>query len=178
MSEPQGETPAAVYSLDRLIAEARRLAAEYRRATGRPLPGVSAEIAEHDAARILGLELMQDRSQGFDAVGRGPREGLRYQIKGRAVFADQRGGQRIGELKAEREWDRLALVILDDDFEPVEILETERAEVVAALAENESSNRRKRGALSLAKLRAISRVAWDRAQGHDPEVWDNQAEAR
>lgn len=167
--------PAAVYSLERLIDEARRLAAEYRRATGRPLPGVSSEIAEHDAARLLGLVLCEDRSQGIDALGQGDRDGLRYQIKGRVLFGEKRGTQRIGELKLDKPWDRLALVLLDDAYQPMEIYEADRSEVEAALAESEGSSRRNRGALSVARFRHLARLAWAPGGGADPELWDNRS---
>ena len=42
-----------IYAAEKLIAQARQLAAEYRRTMGKPLPGVSAEIAEYDAVRLL-----------------------------------------------------------------------------------------------------------------------------
>ena len=59
-----------VYSVDKLISEARRLAADYRRATGKTMPGVSIEIAQNDAARLLDLELANDPQLGYDALGR------------------------------------------------------------------------------------------------------------
>ena len=62
-----------VYSLDKLISETRRLAAEYKRSTGQSLP-VSGEIARHDAARILDLTLCEPRTGGVDAIGKGKRE--------------------------------------------------------------------------------------------------------
>ena len=58
----------SLYSVDKLISEARRIAAEYRRATGKPL-GISAEIASHDACTFLELEPHED-AIGYDAVGR------------------------------------------------------------------------------------------------------------
>ncbi|HUT41486.1 MAG TPA: hypothetical protein VM011_09110, partial [Gammaproteobacteria bacterium] len=67
-----------VYSIDKLISETRRLAAEYRRSTGQALP-VSAEIARHDAARLLGLTLCEPGTAGVDAIGTGNREGQRVQ---------------------------------------------------------------------------------------------------
>ena len=88
-----------VYALDKLIAETRRLAAEYRRTTGKPLPGVSNEIAENDAARLLDLTLCEDRGNGYDAVGSGQFEGKRVIIKARTIFDDSKSGQRIGQLK-------------------------------------------------------------------------------
>ena len=44
-----------VYEIDKLMNEARRLAAEYRRATGKTL-AISGEIAISDAIHLLGLE--------------------------------------------------------------------------------------------------------------------------
>lgn len=75
----------SLYSVDKLISEARRIAAEYRRTTGKPL-GISAEIARHDACTNLELEPQEDAA-GYDAIGlKGEREGVRFQIKGRAIF--------------------------------------------------------------------------------------------
>ena len=151
----------SVYSVDRLMDEARRLAAEYRRATGKPLP-VSAEIARHDAARLLDLELVDDAELGYDAVGRGERAGRRFQIKGRALFSGARSQQRLGELRMGRSWDSVLLVLMDDEFQPCEIHEAERASIEAALEAADGSKRRNRGALSVARFKAIGRRLWDR----------------
>jgi hypothetical protein len=42
-------------SIDKLMAEARRLAVEYRQTTGKTLP-VTSEIAVYDAIRLLNLD--------------------------------------------------------------------------------------------------------------------------
>jgi hypothetical protein len=177
------------YSVDKLIAEARRLAAAYRRTTGRPLAGVSAEICQHDAARLLDLELCQPPVHGYDAIGRGARAGKRVQIKGRAIFDESKGGQRIGQLKIEQEWDSVVLVLMDEDFEPFEIHEAERADILDDLnrslnkspdtSPNKSENRRsKRGAMSVARFKHLGRLVWARDVGAvNGEVWDNQAGA-
>lgn len=165
----------SVYSTEKLVSEARRLATEFRRVTGKPL-GISSEIAEFDAARILDLELCQERAGGYDAIGRGPREGKRVQIKGRAVFDEAKSGQRVGQLKTELEWDSVVLVVMDEEYQPVEIYECERADALAALAENKSTNRHKRGAMSLAKFKIISQLVWTREEGPiTDEIWDNKA---
>lgn len=171
MSDEQKEQ--SVYSLDKLIGEARRLAADYRRATGKPLPGVSIEIAVHDAARLLDLELTPGVS-GYDAIGRGEREGLRIQIKGRAIFDEAKGGQRIGQLNTGETWDSVVLVLMDEDYEPYEIYEAAREEIMEALAQQSSSSRAKRGALSVAKFKMISQLVWDRTGGLEPDHWDNR----
>ncbi len=163
-----------IYSVDKLIAETRRLAAEYRRATGQPLP-VSGEIAAYDASCHLDLELLQPPPGGYDAVGRsGPRKGMRFQIKGRAIFDEQKGGHRIGQLRAEQEWDRVLLVIMDENFETTEIYEADRDEVLEALQDGGSSKRAKRGAMSVARFKAIARLVWTREEGEiGDEIWDN-----
>lgn len=165
------------YSVDKLIAEARRIAAAYRRTTGRPLAGVSAEICQHDAARLLDLELCQPPVNGYDAVGRGARAGKRIQIKGRAIFDEARGGHRIGQLRIEQEWDSVVLVLMDENFEPFEIYEADRADVLDDISQSDS-RRRKRGAMSVARFKHLGRLVWARdGAGVDGEVWDNRAGA-
>jgi hypothetical protein len=174
MSKDFPDTPStAVYSVDKLMAETRRLAAEYRRMTGQTL-AVSGEIARYDAARLLDLRLEEARVGCIDAIGRGQREGKRIQIKGRVIFDEHKSGHRIGELGIEAPWDAVLLVLMDSDYEPYEIYEAEREDVLAALAEASRSRRSKRGALSVAKFKAVSALAWTRERGEEDEVWSNQ----
>ena len=162
-----------IYAVDKLMKEARNLAAQYRKATGKPL-GISSEIAEHDAARLLNLELCHDRSAGVDALGHGEREGKRVIIKGRAIFDENKSGHRIGQLKLEKEWDSVVLVIMDDDYEPDELYEAERA-VIAEAIEQSSSKRANRGAMTVAKFKAIGKLVWCVEEGAvADEVWDNR----
>lgn len=166
-----------VYSVDTLITQARKLAADYRRATGKPLPGVSAEIAENDAARLLNLELVSDETLGHDAIGRGHREGKRIQIKSRTIFDDAKSGHRIGQLRTQQEWDSVLLVLMDENYEPFEIYEAERDDVLSTVAEAEASKRAKRGLLSVAKFKAIGQLVWTREEGEiQDEIWDNQSD--
>lgn len=155
----------AVYSVDKLIAEARRLSAEYRKATGRPLGGVSGEVAEYDAARFMDLQICDPKPGGYDAIGRGTRAGKRIQIKGRAIFDEGKPGQRIGQLKIEQPWDSVMLVLMDENLEAYEIYEAEREDVMQAVEESNISNRSKRGAMSVAKFKVISRLVWTRENG-------------
>ncbi len=176
MSEPSDN--ANPYAVDRLIAEARRLAADYRRATGKPLPGISAEIAENDAARLLNLTLAKDEQAGVDAIGQGRREGIRYQIKSRAIFDEGKSGHRIGQLKTDKQWDAVLLVLMDENYEPFEIHECDRDTLLDAIAESAGSKRAKRGALSVAKFKIIGRLVWTREEGEiDDEIWDNRTDS-
>jgi hypothetical protein len=52
-----------------LLGEAKALAREYYSLTGKPL-GVTGEVAEYEAARILGVELTAARQAGYDAIER------------------------------------------------------------------------------------------------------------
>ncbi len=159
-----------VYSVDKLIGQARKLAADYRESTGKTLPGVSNEIAEHDAAVLLNLELCSDRSQGYDAVGK---DGRRVQIKGRTIFDESKSGQRIGQIKLNQDWDRVVLVLLDERYEPFEIYQADRNELLEYI-DRSSQPQKKRGALSVARFRIIGTRVWTRDQGMEDEVWENR----
>jgi len=163
-----------IYSVDKLVSQARRLAVEYRKATGQPL-GISAEIAKQDAVRLLDLELCQRGEGGYDAVGLSGRlKGKRIQIKGRAIFDESKSGQRIGQLKLEQPWDSVVLLIMDENFEPAEIYEADREEIIEAL---KPGGPNKRGAMSVAKFKIIGRIAWTRGEGPlEDEVWTNREE--
>lgn len=165
----------ALYSVDKLISEARRIAADYRRATGKPL-GISAEIARHDACQFLQLEAVENPGLGYDAIGlESPRQGRRIQIKGRAIFDESKSGQRLGQLKTDQPWDSVVLVIMDENFETTEIYEAMRDEVLTEL-EQSSSSRSRRGAMSVARFKHLAHQVWNREQGLVRDaLWSNQA---
>jgi hypothetical protein len=162
-----------LYAADKLIAQARVLAAEYRRTMGKPLPGISNEIAEYDAVKLLQLKPKPEGEGGYDAVdpARGDR---RIQIKSRTIFDESKSGQRLGQLKLDKDWDSVVLVLMDENYEPYEIYEAEREEIFEYL-DKSSSGRTKRGAMSVARFKIIGRLAWTRENGLESEVWDNRA---
>lgn len=166
----------SVFSVDKLISEARRIAADYRRATGKTLGGVTGEIAENDAARLLDLELADDKNSGYDAIGKGIRKGKKIQIKGRAIFDSAKSGQRIGQLKINQDWDSVVLVLMNEDFEPMEIYEADRIVLMDSLDETSESKRNKRGAMSVSRFKHLANLVWTQQEGViDPdEIWDNQ----
>lgn len=164
-----------VYAADKLIAQARLLAAEYRRTMGKPLPGISNEIAEHDAVKLLGLIAVDEGAEGgFDAID--PNRGdKRIQIKSRTIFDESKSGQRIGQMKLDKAWDSVLLVLMDEEYEPYEMYEAEREDVLDCIGKS-SSSRAKRGAMSVARFKIISRLAWSKENGVEAEVWDNQVD--
>jgi hypothetical protein len=153
----------SLYSYDKLIEQTRKLAAEFRRTTGTMLP-VSGEIARYDVAHHLGLELTQDSSAGFDAIGQDEREGMRIQIKSRVVGDAVRPGHRIGQLNPGGDWDLVIVSLMDDAFEPLEMYEATREDIIGAI-EGANGKRSKRGALSVAKFQIIGRLVWARELG-------------
>lgn len=165
-----------IYQVNRLIEQTRCLAADYKLATGKPLP-VTSEIATYDAIRLLHLQAVSPPIGGYDAIGtEGERQGVRYQIKGRAIFDEEKGGQRIGQLKIDQEWDAVLLVILDETFNPVSIYEAPRSDLSEALTESLKSRRASRGAMSVARFKILSRLVWSSSEGAvEDEVWSNYA---
>lgn len=161
------------FAADKLIAQARQLAAEYRRTMGKPLPGISNEIAEHDAVRLLGLEPKTSPDAGWDAVD--PETGRRIQIKSRTIFDESKGGERIGQLKMNQAWDSVVLVLMDEDYQPYEIYEALREDLEEHV-DAAGGNRGKRGAMSVARFKVIGELVWDRVSGRTHGVWDNRSD--
>lgn len=154
-------------TLSDLVDRIRTAAVEYRQLTGRPL-GVTGEIGEIEAARLLGCDLAPVRSPGFDAVDCA---GRKLQIKTRCYGADAKPGQRLGSIKLDTEWDAVLLVLLDLDLRPTAIWEAERPAVIQALTAPGSKARNERGALGVAKFRSIGRQVWPR-QNEDQMAMD------
>ncbi|MDH5436383.1 MAG: hypothetical protein OEX83_06445 [Gammaproteobacteria bacterium] len=166
----------AVYSVHKIMNEARRLAAEYRKATGQTLP-ITSEIAVNDVARLMNLETVNDRNCGYDAIGKGEREGLQFIIKGRTIFDESKSGHRLGQFKFDIPWDGMFLVLMDEEYEPFEIFEASREELQEAVNSSQASKKSKRGPISVAKFKIIGHLVWTKEEGLiDNEVWDNQAD--
>lgn len=147
-------------SIKDLIHRTKRLAKEYRRRTGRPL-GVTAEIGEYEAARLLGLRLAPVRQPGYDAVQTVGKRVRRLQIKARSVLEGSKPGQRLGSIRFKHEWDAVLLVLLDGDLEPMIIYEAPRAALECALSAPGSRARNERGQLGVAAFRTIAKVVWE-----------------
>lgn len=144
-----------------ILSSAKKLAQEYRALTGKPL-GVTGEVAEFEAARLLGIDLTPARRAGYDAVRAS--DGRKFQIKGRCMLPGCKPGQRLGSIDIGKEFDAVLMVLLDENFEATEIHEANRQAVIAALAAPGSKARNKRGALGVAKFKQIGELVWKRGQ--------------
>ncbi len=145
--------------LGEIIREVKQLARSYYLLTGRPL-GVTGEIAEYEAARLLGLQLAEVRQAGYDATYEQDGQIIRIQIKGRCILDNSKSGQRIGSIKLNHEWDAIVLVLLDGDLEPKNLYMANRPEIEKTLLAPGSKARNERGALSVTKFKSISRLVW------------------
>jgi len=143
-------------TLDGTIEAAKAAARRYRELTGKPL-GITGEVGEVLAARLLGLELADARQAGYDAVGS---DGRRVQIKSRCVLPKAKPGLRLGSIRLDHEWDTVALILMDQDFEPLEVYEAVRSAVKRELLRPGSESRNERGALSVSKFKAIGELRW------------------
>jgi hypothetical protein len=145
-----------------ILADAKKLARRYYSVTGRPL-GVTGEIAEFEAIRLLNLDPAPVRQAGYDAVIIDGGQPKKVQIKGRCVQCGGGAGQRLGRIQLDKEWDAVLLVLLDANFDAVEMYQAERAAVAEALTRPGSRSRNERGALSVGKFKSIGRLVWKRS---------------
>ncbi len=145
--------------IESLLSEAKRVAKRYKRLTGRPL-GITGEVAEFTAVKILDLKLAEVRQSGYDAIRKQNGNEIKIQIKGRSLPDKATPGARIGSIRLDKEWDTVVLVLMDEDLEPVEIFEAERASVTAALLVPGSKARNERGALGISKFKSVSEKIW------------------
>jgi hypothetical protein len=156
----------SIVSADRILEilrEAKSLAQEYRFLTGKPL-GITGEVAEYEAARLLDLQLSTARQAGYDATEMRGGQTWRLQIKGRCILPDSKPGQRIGSIDIDKEWDSVLLVLLDKNLEAFEIHEAMRVDILAALSAPGSKARNERGALAISKFKSIGKKRWQRYQ--------------
>lgn len=145
-----------IYAVDTLMAETRRLAAEYYRATTQTLP-VGAELARYDAMRILNLIEPTKAEQGVDALDKE----IKIQIKSRVIFDCEKGNYRIGQISVSGAWQRLVLVLYNSEYEPQEIYACERAVIEKELFPlNASPKANKRGPMTVAKFKKIGTRVW------------------
>lgn len=145
-----------------LLADAKRLGRDYYEATGKPL-GITGEVAEYEAARLLGIELTPARQAGYDAIEHIDGKERRLQIKGRCIQDNSKPGQRVGSIRLDHPWEAVLLVLLNPHFEATAIYEAERPEIEAALLLPGSKARNERGALAVSKFKSIGRLRWSTA---------------
>jgi hypothetical protein len=150
---------AQTHRVREILAAVKPLAAEYYQITGKPL-GVTGEVAEYVAAKLLGLELAPPRTKGYDAIRQTPDGPVRVQIKGRAYGEKANPSQRLGTIKRGADCDTVLLVLLDNlTLEPREMWEAPYGAVEERLA-IPGSKARERGALGVSEFKKLAERIW------------------
>lgn len=142
-----------------ILSAAKKLAQRYRVLTGKPL-GITGEVAEFEAARLLNLQLVEARQAGYDAIRMEGGVPHRLQIKGRCILDKSKKSQRLSKIDIKKEFDGVLLVLMDETFNATAIYEADREPVIDALTAPGSRSRNERGALDVRKFRAIGRSVW------------------
>jgi hypothetical protein len=142
-----------------ILAQAKKLAQRYRALTGKPL-GIAGEVAEFEVGRLLGLELLGARQEGYDAIRRMGKKTQRLQVKGRCVLPGASKSQRIGKIDPNKEFDAVLLVLMNESLDATAIYEANREPVIAALTAPGSKARNERGQLGVSKFRSIAKRIW------------------
>lgn len=142
--------------LEEVLSAAIDVAVRFKELTGKPL-GITGEIAEFSAAKLLNLKLAEARQAGYDAVDGA---GRKIQIKGRCLPDKPGSGQRLGSIRLDHEWDSVLLVLLNDRFEVIEMWEADRPIIEAAILAPGSKARNERGALAVTKFKSIGTRVW------------------
>lgn len=163
MTEPNVQIPSESdrAELLELVEQAKRLATRYRRLTGKPL-GITGEIAECEAAAILGLDLHAARTAGYDATEIRGGVPVQVQIKGRVIANAKRIVGRVGSIDLRQPFDVVQLVLLDSDLNAFAIYEAERPAVEELLNRPGSKARNERGSVGISQFKAIAQLRWSR----------------
>lgn len=144
-----------------ILRDAKLLARRYHRLTGKPL-GITGEVAEYEAARILGLELELARQAGFDATETKDGATVRIQIKGRYLPDPRKRTGRLGSIDLKQPFDTVLLVLLDVDYNAFAMYEATREAVELLLTRPGSIARNVRGSVGIRQFQAISVQRWVR----------------
>ena len=149
-------------------ARRRRSRCGYYQVTGKPL-GITGEMGELEAAKLLGLKLAEARMPYYDAIRITDSGVERIQIKGRAVDPADRYRGRVSAIKCDGEFESVALVLLDRlTFDTIEIWEADRLAVADRLSAPGSISRNERNSLAISQFqvdRSKSLVAASAGRG-------------
>jgi hypothetical protein len=176
MSDAPQNNDQDLYSIDLLMQQTRQLAARYRQTTGNTLP-ITGEIARFDVAKALNLTLCDDSTLGYDAIGNDEHAELKVLIKGGVIFEDSHSSPRIGQIKPDGRWNRVVMVLFDDDYMPVEMYEASAEDVSEAIEAKPDSKNKKRGAMSVAQFKIIGNLVWTELEGQTADIHNNDDKA-
>ena len=142
-----------------ILKDAKNVALRFYKLTKKPL-GITGEIAEYEAATLLGLSLCEARQSGYDAIEVLNGKEYKIQIKGRYMPDPKKVSAKLGAIDISKTFDSVLLVLLDENYDAFEMYEAPREKVIAALESPGSRSRNERNQLGIAKFKSISTLRW------------------
>ena len=142
--------------IKKILESAKKVAAQYYKETGRSL-GVTGEVGELEAIEKLKLKQANVQEAGHDATDWKGKK--RYEIKTRLLDNGKRIG-RVGIIKLKPEFDYALLVLMNKEFENLEIWKAKYSDVKKALTKPGSKRRNEHGQLSVSTFVKIAEQVW------------------
>ncbi|MCY4447091.1 MAG: hypothetical protein OXC02_11625 [Rhodobacteraceae bacterium] len=137
--------------------EKENLALKHFHSTGIPNKATH-EIGRAQAAKLLGLELIDENQEDYNAIRQtGPYRNIRIRTRRRTP---ETGSQRIGCGNTDQNFDSIVFVQLGEDFEVQEIWEAGKKDIVAKLDEPGSTARKERRSLIVYQFKNIAIKLW------------------
>lgn len=145
--------------IEKIIGKVCPFVLKHQKEAGKPA-GVTGEIAELEAARILGLKICCPRQAGYDALRvQDEKVVARIVIKSKCLTDSGELDGGLGEIDLDKEWDSVLFVVLDEKLEAFAIYEAQRKDIKLAVTRFGNE----RGALSAQQFKSISALIWSRA---------------
>ena len=139
------------------------LAVRWKKATDRSL-GITGEVGEHLACKLMGWSLAVHLQAGWDATDT---QGNRIQIKSRVLQNDRDLSPTMGTLDLRKEWDQAALVVMNDHFQVQAIWLAEGQ--AARVSQDKCRNPRGEAkGLAIKAFKKISRQVWPKQRDVPP----------
>lgn len=138
------------------MQETKMLASKYYKLTGKLLP-VSNELACFYTKKILGFKSVDNIEKGVDLLGVNLWQDFKIQVKSRIILDKKQSRLMIGQISSDGTWDCILLVLLNQEYEPFEIYIAPRNLIMQNISERKS----KRGSISIAKFKSISKKIWE-----------------
>ena len=85
---------------------------------------------------------------------------VQVQIKGRRIIDGPGSNQRVSKIDLAKPFDTVVLVLMNKDYDAVEIWEAPRDSVEARLTAPGSKARNERGAMSVSQFKSIAERVW------------------
>ncbi len=152
----EDERNVGVYQVDKLVTKAQKLAALYRRKTGKT-------VAVIDAVKLRDLIPPAPDVGSYGTSGLCEGRTARILVKVHAVLSDRHRTHRLGQRKLGPQGNVPMPVVLDQEYAPLEVVEASGAAVEDVLAEGNANRRATPTVMRSGRIGVLSRPGQDSA---------------